>query len=70
VERFEDRVSDIAHRTGFSGVVRVDRADCVELENAYGFADRRHRMPNTVTTQFATASATKGLTALAIICLI
>jgi CubicO group peptidase (beta-lactamase class C family) len=70
VKRFEDRLSDAAHRTGFSGVVRVEREGRVELEKAYGFADRRHRMPNTVTTQLATASATKGLTALAVVSLI
>ena len=66
----EARVSDLARRTGFSGVVRVDRAGQIELEQAYGLADRRYGMPNTVTTQFATASATKGLTALTVVSLI
>jgi CubicO group peptidase (beta-lactamase class C family) len=70
VNRLEARVSDLARRTGFSGVVRVDRAGHIELEQAYGFADRRYGLPNTVTTQFATASATKGLTALAVVSLI
>ena len=63
-------LDDLAHRTGFSGVVRVDRKGGVELQEAYGFADRGHGIRNTVDTQFATASATKGLTALTVVRLI
>ncbi len=70
MKRLADNIGEVAHRTGFSGVVRIDRADRVELEQAYGCADRRHRVPTTVSTQLATASATKGLTALAIVSLI
>lgn len=70
MERLEDTVDRIAHRTGFSGVVRVDRADRVELEKAYGLASRGRGDANTISTQFATASATKGLTALAVVGLI
>jgi CubicO group peptidase (beta-lactamase class C family) len=54
----------------FSGVVRVDRGDEVELAKAYGHADRRHEIPNTVDTRFATASATKGLTAVTVASLV
>ena len=46
--------------------MRVDRGDEVELAAAYGLADRAHEVPNTVDTQFAIASATKGLTALVV----
>ena len=70
MEQFKNALDDVARRTGFSGVVRVDRAGRVELERAYGLADRRHGVANTVTTQFATASATKGLTALAVVSVI
>ena len=70
MEQFTNALDDVARRTGFSGVVRVDRAGRVELERAYGLADRRHGVANTVTTQFATASATKGLTALAVVSVI
>jgi len=70
VEQFKNALDDVARRTGFSGVVRVDRAGRVELERAYGLADRRHGVANTVSTQFATASATKGLTALAVVSVI
>ena len=65
-----DVVDDAAGRSGFSGVVRVDRAGETELAQAYGFADRAHGIPTTVETQFATASATKTLTALAVMALV
>ena len=60
----------LAAETAFSGVVRVDRADGIELAKAYGQAHRGLGLPNTVDTQFATASGTKGLTALAVVSLI
>ena len=50
-----------AHR--FSGVVRIDRGDEVELTKAYGLAHRAHEIPNSVDMRFAIASGTKGLTA-------
>jgi CubicO group peptidase (beta-lactamase class C family) len=66
----EALVGDEVERTGFSGVVRVDRSGEIELAAAYGFADRRHRVRNTVETQFATASGTKTLTALMVMSLV
>jgi CubicO group peptidase (beta-lactamase class C family) len=66
----KDVVDDAASSTGFTGVVRVDRAGETELSAAYGFADRGHAIPNTVETQFATASGTKTLTALAVMALV
>ncbi len=57
-------------RSGFSGVVRVDRAGGIELCAAYGLADRAHEVPNTVETVFALASGAKGLTALAVMSLV
>jgi CubicO group peptidase (beta-lactamase class C family) len=44
---------------GFSGVVRLGGEAW-----AFGYADRAHEIPNTVDTQFATASGVKGFTAL------
>ena len=55
---------------GFSGVVRLDRRDDVEFASARGLAHRGHSVPNTLDTQFGPASATKGLTALAVVSLI
>ena len=60
----------IVAETEFSGVIRVDRADGIELIRAYGLADRAHGIPNEVDTQFAIASGTKGLTALAVMRLV
>ena len=70
METLQDAVDEVARRSGFSGVVRVDRAGETELAAAYGLADRAHRIPNTVETQFATASGTKGLTALVVMKLV
>jgi CubicO group peptidase (beta-lactamase class C family) len=64
MESLQDAVDEAATRTGFAGVVRVDRAGVTEHCAAYGFADRAHEIRNTVGTRFATASATKSLTAL------
>jgi CubicO group peptidase (beta-lactamase class C family) len=66
----KDVVEEAANGSGFSGVVRGDRASETLLSAAYGFADRAHRIPNTVETQFATASGTKTLTALAVMALV
>jgi CubicO group peptidase (beta-lactamase class C family) len=43
---------------GFSGVVRIAGGESW----AFGYADRAHEIPNTVDTQFATASGTKTFT--------
>jgi len=65
-----DEVDEVARRTGFSGVVRIDRAGATELCVAHGYADRAHAIPNTVETQFAIASGAKTLTALAVMSLV
>ena len=70
VETLEDEVDLIAGQTGFSGVVRVDHGDNVELVKAYGMAHRGLQIANTIDTQFAIASGVKGLTALAVVSLI
>jgi CubicO group peptidase (beta-lactamase class C family) len=66
----EREVDALARETGFSGVVLVDRAAEVELAAAYGLADRAHGIANTLDTQFAIASGTKGLTALTVVSLV
>jgi CubicO group peptidase (beta-lactamase class C family) len=70
MKALQDAIDEAAARSGFSGVVRVDRAGETEVCAAYGYADRAHRIPNTVETQFGTASATKGLTALVVMSLV
>ena len=70
METLEADVDRLAAESEFWGVVRVDQGDRVELAKAYGLAHRGLQIPNTVDTQFATASAVKGMTALAVVSLI
>ena len=56
----------IADETGFSGVAAVSNADGRIAELSRGLANRAYQRANTLETQFATASATKSLTALAV----
>jgi len=66
----EQEVDSVAEETDFSGVVRVDVGDGIELAKSYGLANRSYKIPNTVDTQFGIASGTKGLTAVAVTSLI
>lgn len=70
VSALETELDARATETAFSGVVRVDRGDTVELAKAYGLAHRGYGIANELETRFATASATKGLTALAVVSLV
>lgn len=66
----QEAVDGVAERTGFSGVVSLDRAGDSGFVKAYGFADRSNKILNTAQTLFATASGSKGLTALAVMSLV
>ncbi|WP_309648988.1 serine hydrolase domain-containing protein [Nocardioides sp.] len=66
----QEAVDEAVDRTGFSGVVRVDRAGTTELAAAYGLADRAHRIPHSLDTQLGIASGTKSLTALTVMGLV
>ncbi len=70
VVALEQEVDAVAAETGFSGVVRVDRGDEIVVAKAYGWAHRGWEIPNAVDTRFATASAAKGFTALAVVSLV
>ena len=70
MESLQDEVDQIVEETNFSGVVRIDCGDRTELVKAYGMAHRGLQLPNTIETQFATASGVKGLTALAVVSLV
>ena len=63
-------LDELARETAFSGVVRIDDTSGLPLCVAYGLADRRHGVPVTTDTRFATASAVKGLTALTVMALV
>jgi CubicO group peptidase (beta-lactamase class C family) len=66
VEDLAGAVDQVAARTGFSGVVRVDRDGRMVLAKAYGLAHRGYSVANSLDTQFGIASGTKGLTALVV----
>src|SRR3954470_10353003 len=70
VQSLREAVEDTAQRAAFAGVVRLDRAGETEFAVAYGLADRAHGIPNTFETIYATASGTKGFTALAVMRLV
>jgi CubicO group peptidase (beta-lactamase class C family) len=70
MDDLEPQLDALASESGFSGVVRVDRSDRVELAKAYGLANRADELPNELGTRFAIASGTKGLTALAVMALV
>lgn len=68
-DRLAAQIDLIAAEANLSGVVRLD-LDGVTVERGYGLANRAHGIANTPNTQFATASGTKGLTALAVMSLV
>lgn len=70
VAELDDRIRRVAESNGFSGAVRVRRNGVVEIDTAFGLADRAHDVAATTATRFATASATKGFTALAVMRLV
>ena len=70
MESVKDAITSLAERSRFSGVVRVDRGDTTELEQAFGLADRARDIANTIDTRFALASGAKGFTALTVMSLI
>ncbi len=70
VEELSRGVDVAVESTGFSGVVRVDRAGETVLDRAYGLADRRWSVPMTTATRLSIASGTKGFTALAAMALV
>lgn len=63
-------IQGTATEAGFSGVVQIDEQDQTLVAEAFGLAHRGFEIPNTVETQFAIASGTKGFTALMVVSLI
>lgn len=54
----------------FAGDVLIAKGGRVALARAYGFADREHRIPNTLHTRFGMASVAKMFTSVAILQLV
>ncbi len=69
MSEFTESIGRVALEIDFSGVVSVDRGD-EHFAEAFGYAHRGFEVPNTVETQFGTASCGKGFTALAVVNLI
>lgn len=65
-EHLAAQVDAIALDVGLSGAIRVDVGGRLAHQQAYGLADRRHGIANTVDHQYGIASGTKGFTALAV----
>jgi len=68
-DRLAASIDGIAAEAGFCGAVRLD-LDGVTVQRAFGLADRAHGIANTPDTMFATASGTKGLTAITVMSLV
>ena len=66
MSRFNQVIEQTVSETSFSGAIFVKIDGSIEFENAYGYADRSNKIPNTVDTRFGIASGTKFLTALGI----
>jgi CubicO group peptidase (beta-lactamase class C family) len=64
------RAAGLAHAGLFSGAVLIARHDRVLFSHAYGLADRKRRIPNTVRTRFRIGSMNKMFTAVAILQLV
>jgi CubicO group peptidase (beta-lactamase class C family) len=69
-DSFSSRLDRVIDDTDLSGVVHIARAERILYARARGLADRVRGAPNTLDTQFAIASGTKGLTALAVMPLV
>lgn len=64
--RLFDALHAAAIDSEFSGVIRVDEGGALVDQGAYGWADRAHRVPVSVSQRFGVASISKGFTALVI----
>lgn len=70
IEAWRQDTTRRAQEDKFSGAILLTRGDQVLLREAYGFADREARVPNTVETRFRTASTSKMFTAAAVLRLV
>jgi CubicO group peptidase (beta-lactamase class C family) len=64
------RLDRCVQASGFSGAVGVILQGAAPYRRASGLSDRERGVPNTLQTQFALASGTKGFTALALLALV
>jgi CubicO group peptidase (beta-lactamase class C family)/multimeric flavodoxin WrbA len=65
--KLDSYFQELTTQEKFSGVVRITRGDQEIFANAYGYASRAWKVPNTLATRFDTASITKLFTAIAVL---
>ncbi len=70
MESYEDPGMKIKIRSPFSGTVLVAKKGEIIFEEAYGEADRVHKVPNDIDTKFGIGSVTKQFTAMLIMQLV
>ncbi len=70
IKSIDDRAATRAAKGEFSGAILVAQGGRVKFQKAYGLADREHRKPNTVDTQFRFGSMGKMFTAVSIMQLV
>jgi CubicO group peptidase (beta-lactamase class C family) len=70
IEAIDARAASRAAQDQFSGAILLARNGRVLFQKAYGLADRTHRKPNTLDTQFRFGSMGKMFTAVAIMQLV
>lgn len=70
LDQLVTKLTEAAETGSFSGVVLLQTGDQPVFELAAGLADRAEERPNSMDTQFGTASVTKGFTALALVSMI
>jgi CubicO group peptidase (beta-lactamase class C family) len=70
VDSVRDKIARVAAADRFSGAVLIAHNGKPVFEQAYGLADREHRIPNTLDTRFRIGSMNKMFTATAVMQLV
>jgi CubicO group peptidase (beta-lactamase class C family) len=70
VKALAARAGKLAHEDEFAGAVLIAKGDRVLFRHAYGLADRKRGIPNTLRTRFRMGSMNKMFTAVAVLQLV
>lgn len=70
VRQVTTHVADLLHKDQFSGAILIAKQGQPILNQAWGFADRARKIPNTVDTRFCLGSMNKMFTAVAVLQLV
>lgn len=66
----QEKIDEFLNEKEFSGVVSIYEGQNSVYLNSFGYRDLPNTIPNNITTLFGTASGTKTLTAIGIMCLL